>query len=184
MNTTAIKKSLKKHFNLIFITFLIIFGITFRFLPHPPNFAPIATIGLFSGYFLKNKKSLLIPLIAMLISDFLIGLYDPKIMISVYLSFGLIGLIGYFSKKELNASTIIGNSLIGSILFFALTNLAVWKFSGLYALNLDGLTQCYYLALPFFRNTIAGDLFFTGVFFGAYQLARNYLNLKLSDMRI
>ncbi len=181
MNITAIKKLSKKHFNLIFIGLLIIFGITFRFLPHPPNFAPIAAIGLFSGYFIKNKKALIVPLLAMLISDLFIGLYDQKIMVSVYLSFGLIALIGYLSQKNLGTSTIIGNSLIGSLIFFGLTNLAVWKFSGIYAQNLEGLSQCYYLALPFFRNTIAGDLFFTGVFFGAWQLARNYFNFKLKQ---
>jgi hypothetical protein len=178
MKTTAIKKFFQRHLIIIFITFLIIFGIVFRFLPHPPNFAPIAAIGLFSGFFIKRKAVLFIPLGAMMISDFFIGSYQPSIMLSVYLSFALIALIGYFNRHRLNANTVIGSSLIGSVLFFLLTNLAVWKFSGLYPLNLEGLTSCFYLALPFFRNTLAGDLFFTGVFFSAWQLAKTYLTVK------
>lgn len=178
MNTTVIKKFFKKNFTLIFIAFLIVFGIIFRFLPHPPNFAPIAAIGLFSGFLIKRKAVLFIPLVAMMISDFFIGNYHPSIMISVYLSFALIALIGYLNRKQLNVATVIGSSLIGSIMFFLLTNLAVWQFSGLYQTNLEGLVNCFYLALPFFRNTIAGDLFFTGIFFGAWQLAKTYLEVK------
>jgi hypothetical protein len=180
MNTTAIKSFFKKHFQLIFIAILVIVGITFRFLPHPPNFTPIAAIGLFSGLLIKRKGILLVPLTVMLISDLFIGLYQPTVMISVYFSFGLIAVLGYLIKK-VNFSNIIGSSLFGSIIFFTLTNLAVWQFSGLYPLTGEGLMNCFYLALPFFRNTIAGDLFFATIFYASYQLAKNYLTIKSSQ---
>src|SRR5690606_21921883 len=53
-----------------------------------------------------------------------------------------------------------------SIAFFVLSNFAVWAFSGMYSHDLAGLTQCYVLALPFFQNSLAGDLFWTAVLFG------------------
>jgi hypothetical protein len=53
-----------------------------------------------------------------------------------------------------------------SLLFFVLSNFAVWAFSGMYALDWQGLTACYVAALPFLQNTIAGDMFWTAVLFG------------------
>lgn len=176
------KKNLNKNLKVIFYIFLISFGIIFRFLPHPPNFTPIAALGLFSGYFIKRKSVWLIPVLAMLISDLFIGFYAPIIMASVYLSFGLIALIGYLNQKKKTATAVITNSLLGSLLFFTITNLAVWRFSGIYPINLTGLIDCFYLALPFFRNTIAGDLFFTGLFFGAWQLVQVYLSTKIKTL--
>jgi hypothetical protein len=178
------QKFIKRNLELILLIFLIIFGIAFRFLPHPPNFTPIAAIGLFAGFYIKRKSVWLIPLGAMLISDLFIGFYQPQIMVSVYLSFGLIALIGYLNRKQRTFSTVVGGSLFGSVIFFLLTNLAVWGFSGLYPLTTKGLINCFYLALPFFRNTIAGDLVFTGVLFGIWQLAENYLLSKVKNKEI
>jgi len=165
------KRIQKNHFEFLTALFLIFGAIALRLLPHPPNFAPIAAIGLFSGCYLRRKWTWLIPLGAMLISDFFLGFYDWPVMASVYLSFGLIGLIGYYLRKRKNISTIIGSSLISSLLFFIITNLAVWGFSGMYNLSQAGLIKCFYLALPFFRNTLAGDLFYTTVLFGTWELA-------------
>lgn len=149
---------------------LIIIGVIFRFVPHPANFAPIAAIGLFSGCYLKKKWAFLLPIGAMLISDYFIGFYSWKIMASVYLSFALIGLIGIAVKKHKNVYTVIGSSLGASVLFYLVTNFAVWAFGTMYAPNFAGLIQCYVAAIPFFRNTVMGDLFYVSVFFGSYEL--------------
>jgi len=149
---------------------LILIGVIFRFAPHPANFAPIAAIGLFSGCYLKKKWALLLPIGAMLISDYFIGFYSWKIMASVYLSFALIGLIGIAVKKHKNVYTVIGSSLGASVLFYLVTNFAVWAFGTMYAPNFAGLIQCYVAAIPFFRNTLMGDLFYVSVLFGSYEL--------------
>jgi len=149
---------------------LILIGVIFRFAPHPANFAPIAAIGLFSGCYLKKKWALLLPIGAMLISDYFIGFYSWKIMASVYLSFALIGLIGIAVKKHKNVYTVIGSSLGASVLFYLVTNFAVWAFGSMYAPNFAGLIQCYVAAIPFFRNTLMGDLFYVSVLFGSYEL--------------
>ncbi|MFA4818191.1 MAG: DUF6580 family putative transport protein, partial [Parcubacteria group bacterium] len=58
-----------------------------------------------------------------------------------------------------------------SITFFLVTNFAVWAFFDWYPHTWAGLITNFTLALPFFRNTLLGDVFYTGVLFGAYELA-------------
>ena len=61
-----------------------------------------------------------------------------------------------------------GAVLGGSLLFFFVTNGAVWLFAegSIYPKTLAGLATCYWMALPFFRNTVASDLLFSAAFFG------------------
>jgi hypothetical protein len=114
----------------------------------------------------------------MLISDIFIGFYEPLLMISVYGSFVLCGLIGLWLKKRKKWYTVTGGSVLGSVLFFIITNFAVWAFTPWYEKTLAGLIQCYTMALPFFRNTLLGDLFYVGVFFGVYELVRMWICKK------
>jgi hypothetical protein len=144
----------------------------FQYLPNIPNFAPIAALALFSGVYLKGKYALIIPLAAMLISDYFIGFYNPYIMLSVYLSFALIGLAGIWLKRNKTLANIFAGSLLGSVLFFLITNFAVWSVpNSYYPYTLTGLLDCYVLALPFFRNSLTGDLFYAIILFGAYETA-------------
>ena len=159
---------MEKNKIIIFII-LVSLGLIFRLLPHPWNFTPIAAIALFSGVYLGRKYAFLAPVLAMFLGDIFLGFYNWKLMLTVYGSFALIGLIGLVIKKYKSLETILAGSLLASILFFLITNFAVWQFSSWYPKTLSGLTQCYILALPFFRNTLLGDLFYTSVFFGAYE---------------
>jgi len=153
--------------------FLILTGITIRILsykeilPFPPNFAPIGALALFSGVYLKKKYALIIPLAAMVVSDLFIGWHN--LVLFTWGSFALIGVIGWMVRKKKNIITVIGGSLAGSILFFLVTNFAVWAFTPLYTKAASGLVQCFILAIPFFRNTVLGDLFYVGVLFGIYE---------------
>ncbi|MDI6591921.1 MAG: hypothetical protein QME61_03240 [Patescibacteria group bacterium] len=160
----------RKILELSIVLLLIFIGVSLRLLPHPPNFAPIAALALFGGVYLNKKYALIIPLLAMLASDYLIGFYNFKLMASVYGSFLLIGLIGLWLRKHKNFGTVIGSSLAASTLFFIITNFAVWAFTVWYPKTLSGLIWCYTLAIPFFKNTILGDLLYVSVFFGAYEL--------------
>lgn len=151
--------------------FFIIAGIVLRLVPHLPNFAPIAALALFGGVYLNKKYALIIPIIALLISDMFIGFYSGWIMLSVYGSFIIIGLLGLYLKKHKSVVNIIGASLTASILFFLATNFAMWAIPhSLYPHNWQGLLQCYIMGLPFFRSTLAGDLFYVGAMFGLYEL--------------
>ena len=154
---------------IISISILVLVGVSYRFFPHPPNFAPIAAISLFSGFFFR-RYFVLIPIFIMLASDLFIGFYDWKLMAVVYLSFALVSFIGVLMRKKRSVLILIGSSLAGSILFYVLTNLAVWAFSPWYQHDISGLYECYLMAIPFFKNTLLGDLFYSSVIFGCYEL--------------
>lgn len=154
---------------IIAVFILIAIGVSYRIFPHPPNFAPVAAISLFSGFYFR-RYFIAIPIVIMLISDMFIGFYDWKLMAVVYFSFLLVSIIGIFMRKNKSVSALIGCSVAGSFLFFVLTNFAVWFFGSWYPHNFSGLTQCYLLAIPFFKNTLLGDLFYSSVIFGCYEL--------------
>ena len=154
---------------IVAVLILILVGIAYRLFPHPPNFAPVAAISLFSGFYFR-RYFIFMPVFIMLISDIFIGFYDWKLMAVVYFSFILIGFIGILMRKNKSVLSLISYSLLGSILFFILTNLAVWFFSSWYPHNFHGLVECYAMAIPFFKNTLLGDLFYASVIFGCYEL--------------
>ena len=138
--------------DLIVLSLLVLAVIT-RLLPHPPNVTPITAIALFVGCNIKDKNlAFVLPLLCMFLTDLFLGFH--MIMPFVYLSFMCISYIGINSEKITNG-TIFGSSL----LFFLVSNFGVWFFG--YPNTLAGLVSCYTLALPFFVNTIIGDLVFT-----------------------
>lgn len=167
-----------KSIQLFIIVFLIGLGVFARFLPHPPNFAPIAALALFGACYLPRKWALLLPLAAMFVSDIFIGFYDIGVMLAVYGSFLLIGGMGFLLKKRKNWYFVGGSALLAAVLFFLVTNFAVWAFTPWYAKTFAGLWQSYMLALPFFRYTLLGNLFYVSSFFGVFELANLWLKRK------
>lgn len=161
---------------------LIALGIAARFLPHPANFAPIGAIAIFSGLYLPKKWAMVLPLAAMFFSDLFIGFYAWPIMASVYASFIVMGLIGLAIRKNKKLSTVLGGTILGSVIFYLLTNGSVWAFGTLYPHTAAGLVQSYTMAIPFFRNSLLGDLFYTGALVGAYEasLALIYREKKVA----
>jgi hypothetical protein len=142
-----------------------------RLLPHPPNFSPIAAMALFSGAYLpKRPLAFVAPFGGLILSDLALGGFYPG-MNFVYLSFGLTVLTGWAVAKRKTPLRIGGAALASSILFFVLTNFGMWLFSGFYPRTWEGLVACYVAAIPFFQNTVAGDLFFTALLFGGFALA-------------
>jgi len=146
-----------------------------RLIPHPPNFSPIAAMALFSGAYMPRRAlSFAAPFGALLLSDLFLGGFYPG-MNFVYLSFALTVLIGWAAARRTSALTIAGAAVASSILFFILTNFGMWLFSGFYPLSWQGLVACYVAAIPFFQNTLAGDLFFTALLFGGFALAERLI---------
>ena len=157
---------------------LVILGFAARILPHAPNFAPIGAIAIFSGIYLPRRLAVILPLATMLLSDAIIGFYSWQIMISVYASFTLASLIGLFVRKHKQLGTMLAGTLLGSLLFFTITNFAVWLFGTMYPHTIAGLMQSYFMALPFFRNTLLGDLFYIGVLAGSYECITYWVKKK------
>lgn len=161
---------------------LIIFSVLSRLFPHPPNFTPLTAIALFGAFSFRNKIiSFLVPLIAMLLSDLIIGFHST--IWAVYLSFALIVFIGFLLRKSFSFGKLFLISSCSSFLFYIITNFAVWLTSGMYTRDLPGLIQCYVVGLPFYRTTpleffalsYIGDLSYSFIIFGAYFLAEKYL---------
>jgi hypothetical protein len=174
------KKLNKKGENLELIVAIIFIGIgvALRLLPHPPNFTPIAAIALFGGVYLSKKLAFVLPLIAMIISDMFIGVYDQKLMLFVYGSFILCVFIGFWLKNNKKWYTVLGASILGAVSFFIITNFAVWAFTPWYAKDFSGILQCYLMALPFLKNTLSGDLFYVVIFFGGYEFVEFWIRRK------
>ena len=139
----------------IFLISIISFAVLSRFLPHPPNFTPVAAIALLSCKGFNNRWiAIIIPMIIMFISDLVLGLHGS--IPFVYGAFILISLFGSFVKK-IN----IGVVLSSSVIFFLVSNFGVWFLY--YPSTFTDLVTCYTLAIPFFLNTILGDLFFSAL---------------------
>ncbi len=155
---------------------IIVIAAALRLIPHPPNIAPIAAIALFGGVYLNKKYALILPLLALFVSDLFLGFYGAPMMSFVYGSFFLTGCIGIFLKNHKKPAAIISAALFSSLLFYLLTNFGVWLTTPLYPKTLSGLLERSPLPPPFFRNTLIGDLLYTGVFFASYEIVLKLLN--------
>ncbi|MFI5222447.1 MAG: DUF6580 family putative transport protein, partial [Bacteroidia bacterium] len=159
-----------------------------------PNFAPIGAIALFAGAYLsKRYLAFLVPVLAMLFSDALMGFDGWFYMtqtISVYAAFLLITALGLTMQKNKSIFRVAGMSLTSSVLFFVVTNLFVWAegfvhHPELYPLNAAGLIQCYTAAIPFFDKTLAGDVFYNAILFGGFYLLQiNIPTLRQEKVKV
>jgi hypothetical protein len=148
----------------------ILFAAVLRLVPHPPNFTPIGAMALFSGaYFGRRSLAFVAPLGAMLLSDAVLGFYSGFWI--TYLAVALIVLIGSMALSKRSALRVAGAAIASSVAFFLVSNFGTWALSGMYPHTANGLVTCYLAALPFFQNTLAGDLFYATLLFGGFRIA-------------
>ena len=178
--------------NFIGPTVIITAAVLIRLFPHPANFAPIAAMALFGGTYLNKKYSLAIVFGSLILSDYLLlyvhpfasqflqlsKIYSPVYLIHsttlfVYGSFLIAALIGMWLKTHKTAKNVLSACLFSSILFFLVTNFGVWAM-GAYSRNINGLWESYIMGIPFFKNTVFGDLFYTTLFFGGFEVVVKY----------
>ncbi len=157
-----------------FAYFLIFAAAALRLVDHPANFAPIAAMALFGGTYLNKKLAFILPVVAMVASDYFIGFDSWQSRAVVYSCFLLSGLIGLYIRNHKTAATVLGGTLASSVLFYLITNLVFLYPEAMYEHGLAGQMQSYVNALPFFRNTLAGDLFYVGILFGSFETVRYY----------
>jgi hypothetical protein len=152
---------------------LIVLGFLARMAPHPPNVTPVAALALFGGSMLPAGWAVSLPLAVLVLSDLAIGLHE--VVAFTWLSFAATGLLGRWVGRSPKANRILAASLTASVGFFVVTNFGVWWLGDgglMYPRTLEGLWQCYAAAVPFFRNSVIGDLAYTAGFFGVYRMAR------------
>jgi hypothetical protein len=131
--------------------------------------------GLFAGAYLGSRRiGLVIPLLAMLATDAAIGFYDWHLVLFVYASLTASVFLGRYYSENRTLPRLVGSVLGGSLLFFLVTNGGVWLLSegAIYPKTIAGLAQCYAAGIPFYRNTLLGDLTWSTVLFGSYELLR------------
>jgi hypothetical protein len=146
----------------------------YRVLPHPPNVSPVAAMALFGGvYFSDRKLAFIMPLFALVVSDLIIGLHDT--LPFVYGAFAITVMAGIWLRDKLSFMSVAGTAIAASLLFFVVTNFGAWLFNpGLYPMTSTGLLQSYIAGIPFYANTLAGNLFFTALLFGGFYLLERH----------
>ena len=160
--------------DLALIAFLVAFDVVARLLPHAWGFMPIAASALFAGRMLRNPVlAPVVPLAAMALSGLALSGDDWRISLITYVAITLPAFAGMATRNWRGVLGTAGTMVGCSVAFFAISNFAVWAFSGMYSHTLAGLTQCYVLALPFFQNSLAGDMFWTAVLFGGAWMVQH-----------
>lgn len=164
---------------------------------YPWNFSPVPALCLFAGALFREVRwAFAVPLAAWFIGDLGIlalisrqyGFQEGLAMafypdqVFVYLGFGLVVVCGLLIRKaqrwlmnsDLQLSegvarwhAILGAGVLGSVLFYVLTNFTVWAMNEgmLYPLTAEGLMTCYVRGLPFFRNFAAATIGFSLILF-------------------
>jgi hypothetical protein len=179
--------------------FLALAGVALRmYFQFIPNFAPVAALALFAGYFFASRwTAAALPLVVMAATDWLIGGYHPAMMAVVYLALVAPVLVrgalrrrfsfstnrgpGAKAQAAASAAGLVGCSLAASVTFFLVTNFAHWAIYDMYEKTAAGLLHCYAAALPFFRYTLAGDMAFACVLFGGYAMAQSLVAAAQSE---
>ncbi len=161
---------------------MIVLAALSRLLPHPPNFSPVEAMALFGGaYFANRAWAIVVPLIAMVLSDIGLGLmfggsymsYVASLSFwSVYVCIALSTVLGFGLRGKVSGANVLGYSLAGSVLFFVVTNFTTWFGSTMYPQTGSGLVAAYVAGIPFFNWTVLGTLFYSAVLFGGFALLR------------
>lgn len=177
------------------------YAIAYRLVPEwtIPNLSPIGALCLFSMAFLPTRWGGLLPLGVMVVTDLvLFSWYGwSPFNIPVYLCFAVYAMSGVAWRIRPGTIRLALGTVGSGIVFFLVTNFMVWLGASQgqsslssaavfeepttqynhplirYSRDLKGLGACYVMAVPFYRNTLLGDLLFTSVFFGlAYGAIR------------
>ena len=182
-------KIMKKEHSIIrfsTIAFFILLAGIYRILPHPGNFSPIGAMALFGGaYYASRLNSFIVPLITLWLSDIILNnviysqyfkeftlFYDGFYW--VYGSFILVACIGRLLQNNVTFISVPMAAIASALLFFIVSNFGVWISGTMYPHNFIGLVACYTAGIPFFSTSLVGDLLFSGILFGSFELLRRY----------
>jgi hypothetical protein len=174
----------EKQNTLKFVLILILFAAFSRIIPHPHNFTPVGGIAVFGSYFLGRKIwAFLVPLFSLWLSDLFINNVIYPIQFPQYYEgftlFGSFWVYGSFMLMVpltwglLSSFTLPRLALTGlstASLFFLITNFGSWLYNPIYPQNFSGLLTSYFAGLPFFQNTLIGDICYLAILFGATKV--------------
>jgi len=140
------------------------------------NFSPVAAIALCGALYLPKRVALLLPLVALLLSDIVLNIHYGETLIATemalrYVALGLIVVLGWSLRGKASFATVLPAGVAGSLLFYVITNTGSWIDQPGYAKTFAGWMQALTTGLPgyaptwmFFRSTFVSDLLFTALF--------------------
>jgi hypothetical protein len=155
---------------------IVLLGACARLIPHPWNFTPLVAIGLFAGTYARSAgAAAAVTLLSLILSDLSLGGFYQGFWV-VYAAALVPVLAGRLAtrprsglvRKTPAMAAIAGAGLASSLSFFLITNFGVWAGGALYPRTLAGLAACYAAGIPFYRNQLAGDVFYVLLMFGGY----------------
>jgi len=174
--------------NTALIVIMILIAAMTRLIPHYPNFTAVGAVALFGGAYLSKRMAFIVPVVALFISNLFLNnliyarqfpeFYEGFTLFSieelpVYGAFIAVILIGMFLIKKATFKSVLGSAVLASVVFFVVTNFAVWAGSVMYPKSFAGLIACYTAAVPFFWSTLLGNVFFVAILFGGYEWVRS-----------
>ncbi len=158
------------------VLFLLAFGVAMRLIAHPANFTPTLALILFGAVYCNKRYTFLLPLLLMMFTDVILGVHS--LILFTWGSMVLVGFIGLWLRKHHDGIHLSIASVSSAVLFYIVTNFGVWLL-GYYPMDLKGLTDCYVMAIPFFRTMLVSTFIYSFVFFGLYQL----IAMRVKDTR-
>lgn len=176
--------------DLLVFSLLVAIGVVGRWGQPDWCVTPLAATGLFAGYYFRRAAiAMLVPLLAMLITDTMLAAYQSfGVMLAVYAAMSLSALLGGVLRRGAGpawAAKLVACSVVPATAFFLLSNLAVWAWSPqpYYEKTLVGMATCYAQAAPFYGRMLTGDIAFTALLFGAAAIAGS-LNQQTSLSKV
>ena len=147
------------YFNKTVNNFLIFIGCVgimflFRVIPHPPNFTPVIALSLYLPFFF-GLWSIPFFILGFALTDYFIGFHT--LLIWTWSSLALVGLLSQLAKGKVTRLLL---AFTGALIFFLISNFGVWVTSSFYESNIQGLINCYVMAIPFFTNTLISTIIF------------------------
>lgn len=142
---------------------LVAVGVASRLIPHPPNMTAIGAIGLKSRAIFGTAGAA-VPLVSMALADVVLGFYEWRLLLSVYVTFAILSLLGALLKRT-SLVRIICVALVHATIFFLVTNTMVWALSTWYPATLAGYLAALTAGIPFFISMAVGDALYSFALF-------------------
>ena len=149
------------------------------------NFSPIMAIAFCGAVYFRQRWMRVIPFVALALSDIYINNFYAREygfdwplsgLLARTACFAVALLIGAWVAQRKSWLNLLNGGLLGAIIFYFVTNTQSWAADPFYAKTLAGWWQALTVGHPeypptvfFFRNTLFGDLMFTGLFAGIME---------------
>ncbi len=147
----------------------------------PHNFAPVAAVALCGAVYLPQRLALALPFTILLLSDIALNIaYHQRFftweILPHYAALALIGGMGLALRGKVRLPGLLGASLVGSLIFYVVTNTGSWLGNPVYAKTFAGWVQAlttgdgvpgHPSTWAFYRHTLISDMLFTLLFAGS-----------------